>query len=123
MKNKETQLIQYDLKKLKELAEFKRTDAKEWRQIISQVTRKIGALFYYEESPEKVKVMSLFDQLEGDFNTGIITIQISKNWEYILNNMDSNFTQYDMGEFFSIKSSYLKTIYRNLKQFRKKVFG
>ena len=44
-------------------------------------------------------------------------VSVSLFW-YILNKLSANFTQYELQEFTSIRSTYAKTAYRLLKQWR-----
>ena len=45
-------------------------------------------------------------------------VSVSPLFEYILNKLSANFTQYELQEFTSIRSTYAKTAYRLLKQWR-----
>ena len=42
-----------------------------------------------------------------------------RNFKYILNEITQNFTKFELEEFTNIRSSYAKTAYRLLKQYRK----
>lgn len=49
-----------------------------------------------------------------------VTIKLSEDFEYILNNLIGNFTKFDLIEFVSLKSSYSKNIFKILKQWESK---
>lgn len=64
------------------------------------------------------------DKPEGHrkIKTGKITrvvLSINPRFEYILNDLFANFTQFELEEFFSIRGKYSKILYQHLKQFRK----
>lgn len=46
------------------------------------------------------------------------TVEVSKDFEYLVNQLVNNFTQWELKEFYSIRSIYSKNIYRLLKQFK-----
>ena len=47
-----------------------------------------------------------------------VRIAVNKRFYYILNELASNFTRFELGEFVSLKSTYAKEFYRRMKQFR-----
>ena len=70
--------------------------------------------------------MTLFDIFEVNLESQVIDVQVSSNFDYILNNLQAEFTIYELAEFTRIKSTYAKTMYRLLKQWRtvgKREFG
>lgn len=62
--------------------------------------------------------MPLFAFFECDYKKEIFKVELSKYYEYILNRLSANFTTYEPEEFTSIRSTYAKTIYRLLNQWR-----
>lgn len=49
-----------------------------------------------------------------------VTIRLSEDFEYILNNLIGKFTKFDLIEFVSLKSTYSKNIFKLLKQWESK---
>jgi len=47
-----------------------------------------------------------------------VTIAVNEEFSYILNELTSNFTRFELNEFVSLQSKYSKNLYRLLKQFR-----
>ncbi|ELU5076016.1 replication initiation protein [Campylobacter jejuni] len=47
-----------------------------------------------------------------------IEIQVNPRFEYILNQLTTNFTAFELAEFISLSGKYTKTLYRLLKQYR-----
>lgn len=45
-------------------------------------------------------------------------IKVNDDFEYIVNKLTANFTVYELAEFTSLKSTYSKTMYRILKQWK-----
>ena len=61
---------------------------------------------------------NLFDEYEISSDNRMISIQVNKKFEYLLNNVLKlgNYTKFDLIEFVSLKSSYSKNMFRLLKQ-------
>lgn len=61
---------------------------------------------------------NLFDEYEISSDNRMISIQVNKKFEYLLNNILKlgNYTKFDLIEFVSLKSSYSKNMFRLLKQ-------
>src|SRR5699024_7490329 len=66
----------------------------------------------------KIRAMTLFNWFEVDLKDKTVEIELSNNFEYILNRLSANFTTYELAEFTAIRSTYAKTMYRLLKQWR-----
>lgn len=47
-----------------------------------------------------------------------IEIEINKNFNYLVNQITSDFTRFELAEFIALSGKYTKTLYRQLKQFR-----
>lgn len=66
--------------------------------------------------------MNLFTKFKSKWTDDLsdleIQIKVSDEFEYVLNKLNSEFTFYELIEFTQIRSTYAKTIYRLLKQWR-----
>lgn len=60
----------------------------------------------------------LFSDYDIDVQNQTAKIRINPNFSYILNDITKNFTQFEMVEFSSLDSSYSKTAYKLLKQYK-----
>ena len=97
-----------------------------WEDTVVSATKKIAQLTYFERKESSFRVMTLFEVFEVDLESQTIDVQVSSNFDYILNNLQAEFTIYELAEFTRIKSTYAKTMYRLLKQWRtvgKRDFG
>lgn len=103
---------------LKDLTKFSDKHQQRWELTMKNVAKKIAQLTYYEETEQKFEVMTLFKKLSVDFEERSITVGVSEEFEYILNKLQAQFTVYELEEFTQIKSTYAKTMYRLLKQWR-----
>ena len=97
-----------------------------WEDTVISATKKIAQLTYFEQKESSFRVMTLFEIFEVDLEKQTVDVQVSSNFDYILNNLQAEFTIYELAEFTRIKSTYAKTMYRLLKQWRtvgKRDFG
>lgn len=106
----------FDTDELKLLASSSRKYR--WEETITTAVKKIGQLTYFEQSERKFRVMTLFEIFEVDLEKRTIEVKVSANFDYILNKLETQFTRYELEEFTSIRSTYAKTMYRLLKQWR-----
>lgn len=106
----------FDTDELRELASSSRKYR--WEETITNAAKKIGQLTYFEQSERKFRVMTLFEFFEVDLEKKIVEVKVSSNFDYILNKLETQFTRYELEEFTSIRSTYAKTMYRLLKQWR-----
>ena len=106
----------FDTDELKSLASSSRKYR--WEETITTAVKKIGQLTYFEQSERKFRVMTLFEIFEVDLEKRTIEVKVSANFDYILNKLETQFTRYELEEFTSIRSTYAKTMYRLLKQWR-----
>lgn len=106
----------FDTEELKALASSSRKYR--WEETMTNAAKKIGQLTYFEQSANKFRVMTLFEFFEVDLVEQTVTVKVSSNFDYILNKLETQFTRYELAEFTSIRSTYAKTMYRLLKQWR-----
>ena len=106
----------FNTDELRELASSSRKYR--WEETITNAAKKIGQLTYFEQSERKFRVMTLFEFFEVDLDKKMVEVKVSSNFDYILNKLETQFTRYELEEFTSIRSTYAKTMYRLLKQWR-----
>lgn len=120
-----TQLLKFSTEELRSLCDDDFEHKARWARTMERVARKVVELSYVEKSSSKIQVMGLFRIFTVDLDNQTAEIQLDDKFEYILNNLNANFTKFELEEFTKIRSSYAKTLYRYLKQWRtvgRKVF-
>lgn len=118
MKDKGTQKIRFDFETLRELSDYKPTATKRFANDLESVYDKMLQLTYrtYENGVREKFV--LFTGFKIDENKQYVEISINPELKHILNELSSEFVKYELIEFTNIRSSYAKTMYRMLKQYR-----
>lgn len=117
-REQESKKLVFQSQELKELTKFAGDYNDRWNDIMDKVTNKVAQLIYTERTTKKKVVMTLFSRFEVDFEEQTVTVQVSENFQYILNQIQANFTSFELEEFTEIRSTYAKTMYRLLKQWR-----
>lgn len=119
IKEKGTQELHFDLDELKLLTQFDPNKEKErWLKSVRGAVNKVASLVYWEENEEHMKAMPLFLLFDINLKKYTLDVAVSPYFEYILNNLHTNFTRFELSEFLEIRSTYAKTMYRLLKQWR-----
>lgn len=118
MQGKGTQEVVFDTDDLRNLIDYAGKDHKRWDQILTGAAKHVMQLIYVERTPHEVAVMALFQTFRVNLDDCTMTVRVSDNYEYIINKLRAKFTQFELAEFAQIRSTYAKTAYRLLKQWR-----
>lgn len=118
VRNKGVKVLEFNTDELKELTNFSKKHNQRWVDTMTNTADKITQLNYIERTTERISVMTLFQRFDIYPNERKVTVQISPNFEYVVNRISVNFTSYELAEFTQIRSTYAKTMYRILKQWR-----
>lgn len=121
-RDKETSDLFFDKYQLAELANYSIQHNKRFYDTMDSLANNISQLRYIEKTSNSIEYMPLFTRFKVDWKDDLSDMQaqvsVSPLFEYILNRLSANFTQYELQEFTSIRSTYAKTAYRLLKQWR-----
>lgn len=117
-KDKGTTQLHFNTNELKELIKYSKKHNHRWEETMKSCARKVAQLTYFEETENIFRVMTMFNKFEVLLDERIVKIELSQNFEYIINRLKANFTTYELEEFTQIRSTYAKTAYRLLKQWR-----
>ncbi|EHL17553.1 hypothetical protein HMPREF9628_02212 [Peptoanaerobacter stomatis] len=118
MRDKGLDEITFTFEQLKDLSNYKFTAYDRFIKDIENVYNKLIKLNIRIETEEKIVRFVLFTKYEIDKTKTSISISVNKEFKYILNDITGNFTKFELAEFVSLKSSYSKTAYKLIKQFR-----
>ncbi len=122
MRNKGTKVVKFTDRELKELADYSDWNLPRFKKIMENLGEHIASIRYYERTSNSFKIMNLFSTFEANWNDDMsnlsVKVGVTENYSYIINKLDAEFTGYELKEFTSIRSTYAKTVYRLLKQWR-----
>lgn len=118
MRNKELTTIKFTFDDLRELSDYKYTAYDRFVKDIEGVYDKLIQLnIRLGDSTEFTKFV-LFTKYSVSAKNETVEIKINEEFKEILNNIAGDFTKFELMEFTTLASSYSKTAYRFLKQFR-----
>ncbi len=118
MRNRDLNTITFDFEDLRELSNYKMTATDHFTSDLEGIYSKLIQLDFRFETEKKIIKFVLFTQYEIDKEEQTISISVNERFKHILNNISGDFTKFELIEFTSLNSSYSKTAYRFLKQFR-----
>ncbi len=87
-------------------------------QIMERFADQLVGLRYKIINPERIIGGSLFPLYEIDLEKRVLKVTVSPSLSYILNNTDSNFTEFMVEDHTRIKGKNAKTLYRILCQWK-----
>lgn len=73
----------------------------------------------HNEETGKARFVTLFPTCDNDPDTETITIRVNPDAKSLLNDIENNFTKFELGQFISLESKYSKNLFRLLKQYRR----
>ena len=118
MRDKETEEIVFTFKNLKELVKWTSNDNKDFIKSLENTNRKLIALnFRFEDEIEIVQFV-LFPTFTINKDMKTLTVAVNKKFAFLLNNLSSNFTRFELENFTILQSKYSKYLYKELMKFK-----
>ena len=119
MREKSDSEVTFTFSELKKLMCCERNISNaELAQKIIETNKKLLALnFAYEDKDEYVQ-FNLFSSFKTNAKEAKLTVGVNKQFTFLLNNLTSNFTRFELSSYMKLKSSYAKEAFRRLKMFR-----
>lgn len=119
MKNQSVKEVRFSFDDLKKLSDYKMTAKKSFVRDLENVYDKMLQLTYREENNfGDISKFVLFNGFVISRQYNYVEISVNPKLEYILNQLSNEFTQFELQEFTNLASSYSKSMYRLLKQYK-----
>lgn len=118
MKDKGLSKVRFSFEDLRELSAYKPTSIKRFADDLEAVYSKMLQLTYRTDEAGIREKFVLFTGYRIDENNQTVDISVNPELDYIINELSTEFTKFELQEFTGIRSSYAKTMYRLLKQYR-----
>ena len=128
IRNQSTKEISVGKNELSKLADYSRKHNIELRRIFRRLTKQMHRLIWenetYDGKKHRYEVMPMFTRASFEWNDEMTDMtayfQITDAFSYLVNDLSANFTSWELKEFTQLRSTYAKTAYRLLKQYRTK---
>lgn len=109
---------EFDFRELKELSNYQVTATERFVSDLERTYDKLISLNVKIGTSKKWTKFVFFTRYSVDLNTETISIAVNPEFEHLINELTGNFTKLELEEVTHLKSSYSKSMYRLLKQFR-----
>ena len=117
MKEKGLVEITFTFNQIKEITKYEQNNNRFYSYLETMYDKLISLNFKIGTEREFTKFVLFTTYTLSEKNQNI-TIGVNPKFSWILNNLTSNFTRFELEEFVNFKSSYTKEFYRRMKQFR-----
>lgn len=122
LRNENTEEVVFDKHQLKELANSSIRHNKRFSESIEGLITNVAKIHYIEKTSNRLRLMNLFSDFDATWNDDLsdmkLVVRVTDKFDYIINKLENEFTAYELSEFTRIRSTYAKTVYRLLKQWR-----
>ena len=91
----------------------------EFAKHVVGVNRRLLSLnFEFTNEHHDIIQFALFSKFVTSPEEATLTVRVNSEFAFLLNDLSSQFTRFELAEFVALKSTYAKECYRRLKQFR-----
>ena len=125
LRDEGTRKLTLDKHELAQLANYSIEHNQRYEATMKNLGEKISKLTYWEKTDNSYTIMPLFTFFRATWNDDLtelmVKVSVNEEFEYILNQWElGQWTTFELKEFTEINSTYSKTLFRLLKQWRKK---
>lgn len=115
-----TSEVTFTFQELRELTRIgnKTVSKKDFIQRILQVNERLLMCNSTIHTEKEIIQFALFTIFKTNEDEEILTVSVNEPFAFLLNDLTSKFTRFELGEFTNLKSSYAKEFYRRAKQYR-----
>lgn len=118
MKDKGINDVVITFDELRKLGNYKSNSNKVLKQDIIKANSKLLEFQFLIEKGPKTYQRTLFKNFITDEEECTVTVSVWEETAYILNDIASHFTRFELSEFISLDSKYAKRLYKLIKQYR-----
>ncbi len=118
MKYQGTTKLTFDFDEIKKLSGYKRTKKSEFIDNLISMNNKLMSVTTNVKIDSKYLQFVLFPTFVTDENENTLTVSVNEDFAFVLNDLQINFTRFELEEFVSLDSKYAKILYRLLKQYK-----
>lgn len=118
MRDKETEEIVFDFLQLKELVNWKSNDNIDFIKSLKSTNEKLIKLNFTFEDERYIVQFVLFPVFRVDKDKQTLTVQVNKEFSFLLNRLTKNFTRFELETFTNLNSKYSKYLYKELMKFK-----
>ena len=119
MREKGTATVEFSFEELRGLMRLRKNlTNRQLADKIAQTNARLLALNYMFEDSGKIIQFALFTKFVTDPQEATLAVGVNEEFAFLLNDLTSQFTRFELAEFADLKSKYAKEFYRRAKQYR-----
>lgn len=121
MKDRGSDIVEFTFNELREATNYKANGDQRFYEDIKSVNDKLSKI-YYNSDPyhfdDKKTQFQMFSTYRASYADKTLLVSVATPYLFILNDLKSNYTIFDLDEFVELDSKYSKELFRYLKQWR-----
>jgi plasmid replication initiation protein len=117
--DKGTQTIIISFETLRHKLKYRWEDNRTLEKYIKSFGMKVNNSPIERRQGSKWQLFWILRKLEADYETKLVEVKVSEEFEWVLNELTGNFTLFSLAEFIKLRSKYAKAIYRLCRQWSK----
>ena len=120
VREKGTATVEFSFEELRGLMRLRKnlTNRQLADKIVQTNRARLLALNYMFEDSGKIIQFALFTKFVTDPQEATLAVGVNEEFAFLLNDLTSQFTRFELAEFADLKSKYAKEFYRRAKQYR-----
>lgn len=119
VREKGTATVEFSFEELRGLMRLRKNlTNRQLADKIVQTNARLLALNYMFEDSGKIIQFALFTKFVTDPQEATLAVGVNEEFAFLLNDLTSQFTRFELAEFADLKSKYAKEFYRRAKQYR-----
>lgn len=118
MKNQKTHKMTFSLDEIREITQYKKKDMAAFIENLKSMNRKLMSVTTDVQVDNQYLQFVLFPTFVTNMDDYTLTVSVNQDFAFVLNDLQKNFTRFELEEFVSLDSKYAKTLYRLIKQYR-----
>ncbi len=107
-------VLSYDY--LKKLSKYSKHD--DFTKYLKRLTRKLQSITVESEDETIYRTVVLFTEFEANRKTQTLTCSVNPKFTFFFNELNKEFTRFSLNQYTTFNSSYSKTAFRLIKQYR-----
>lgn len=119
VRDKGTDEVDFSFDEIRHLTHmrYNLTNAQLARQIVEVNHRLLALNFMLQDGSETIQ-FALFSSFRTNATEGTLRVRVNSEFAFLLNDLTSEFTRFELREFVDLRSSYAKEFYRRARQYR-----
>lgn len=116
-REKNTDIVELSYDELKKLTNYKSTSTKRFADDITRMNKKLLSIScMIDVKPGVLMQFNLFSTFWNDTKNHTLTVRVNPDFLFVLNDILSNYTKFDLPIFVSLESKYSKELFKHFKQ-------